>query len=124
MKTITTALTLLVTLVVGASAQSIPGGGGKKYWPQPTFREYQDVETPASRDTDEDRDLTTRITRSISKDKSLSEPAQHIKVKTVDGVVYLIGIVSSKAEQAAVIAKAADVVGKQNVRSRLTIRGD
>ena len=58
-----------------------------------------------------DRELTTKIRRSIMVDKSLSTYAHNIKIISQNGAVTLKGPVKSDGEKKAVVAKAVAVVG-------------
>ncbi|HEY0701349.1 MAG TPA: BON domain-containing protein [Candidatus Acidoferrales bacterium] len=68
-----------------------------------------------------DRDTTRQIRSAILKDKSLSTYSHNIKVITQDGKVTLKGPVRSDEEKANIEAKAAAVVGADNVTSLLTV---
>jgi len=69
-----------------------------------------------------DRDITRDIRRSIMQDKSLSTYAHNIKVISQNGIVTLKGPVRSEDEKMAIQAKAAAVVGKNNVTSQLEVK--
>jgi len=58
-----------------------------------------------------DRDLTAKIRRSITSDKTLSTYAHNVKIISQDGVVTLKGPVRSQAEADAIVAKATEVAG-------------
>jgi hyperosmotically inducible periplasmic protein len=58
-----------------------------------------------------DRDLTTRIRRSIVADKSLSTYAHNVKIISQDGTVTLKGPVRSDDEVQSIVSKATDVTG-------------
>jgi hypothetical protein len=68
-----------------------------------------------------DRDITQKIRKSIHEDKSLSTYAHNIKIITRDGKVTLRGPVRSEDEKNNVQAKAAEVVGQENVTNQLEI---
>jgi osmotically-inducible protein OsmY len=68
-----------------------------------------------------DRDITKQIRSSIYKDKSLSTYAHNIKIITQDGKVTLKGPVRSEDEKAGIEAKAAAVVGAENVTNHLKV---
>jgi hyperosmotically inducible protein len=68
-----------------------------------------------------DRETARKIRRSIVKDKSLSTDAHNIKVIAQGGTVTLKGPVKSEEEKQNVEQKAADVVGKDNVKSEIQI---
>jgi osmotically-inducible protein OsmY len=68
-----------------------------------------------------DLDITQRIRKSITADKSLSTYAHNVKVIAQDGKVTLKGPVRSGAEKASIEAKAAEVAGEGNVTSELAV---
>jgi hyperosmotically inducible protein len=68
-----------------------------------------------------DRNITKQIRSSIYKDKSLSTYAHNIKVLTQDGKVTLQGPVRTKDEKAGIGAKAAAVVGAENVTNQIEV---
>jgi len=69
-----------------------------------------------------DRELMSKIRRSIVDDKSLSQYAKNVKVIAQKGKVTLRGPVRSQEEKDAIESKAAAVAGKENVVSELTIK--
>jgi len=68
-----------------------------------------------------DLDITQKIRKAIVDDQNLSTYAHNIKIVTVDGKVTLKGPVSSAAEKAAVESKAAEVAGRANVTSQVSV---
>jgi hyperosmotically inducible periplasmic protein len=68
-----------------------------------------------------DRNTTRQIRSAIYKDKSLSTYAHNIKVITQDGKVTLKGPVRTADEKAGIEAKAAAVVGAENVTNQLQV---
>jgi hyperosmotically inducible periplasmic protein len=68
-----------------------------------------------------DRNITKQIRSSIYKDKSLSSYAHNSKVITQDGKVTLKGPVRTEDEKAGIAAKAAAVVGADNVTNQLEV---
>jgi hyperosmotically inducible periplasmic protein len=68
-----------------------------------------------------DRNITRQIRSAIYKDKSLSTYAHNIKVITQDGKVTLKGPVRTEDEKAGIEAKAATVVGAENVTNQLQV---
>jgi len=68
-----------------------------------------------------DRNITKQIRSSIYQDKSLSTYAHNIKIITQDGKVTLKGPVRSEDEKAGIEAKAAAVVGADNVTNHLQV---
>ena len=68
-----------------------------------------------------DRNITKQIRSAIYKDKSLSTYAHNIKIITQDGRVTLKGPVRTEDEEAGIEAKAAAVVGAENVTNQLEV---
>jgi hyperosmotically inducible periplasmic protein len=68
-----------------------------------------------------DRELAQNVRRAIMQDKSLSTYAHNVKVIAQNGQVTLKGPVRSEDEKQAIEAKAAEVAGKANVASELTV---
>jgi osmotically-inducible protein OsmY len=71
-----------------------------------------------------DRDLTKKIRQAIVKDKSLSTYAHNIKVISQNGTVTLKGPVHTDDEKTAIEAKAAEIAGRDNVKSEITVKGE
>jgi hyperosmotically inducible periplasmic protein len=68
-----------------------------------------------------DRELTRKIRSAIMSDKSLSTYAHNVKIISREGKVTLKGPVRSDDEKAAVLNKASDIAGQQNVIDELQI---
>jgi hyperosmotically inducible periplasmic protein len=68
-----------------------------------------------------DRHITRQIRSAIYQDKSLSTYAHNIKVITQDGKVTWKGPVRTEDEKAGLEAKAAAVVGAENVTNQLQV---
>ena len=68
-----------------------------------------------------DRELTRKIRSAIMSDKSLSTYAHNVKIISREGKVVLKGPVRSDDEKAAVLNKATDIAGQQNVIDELQI---
>jgi hyperosmotically inducible periplasmic protein len=68
-----------------------------------------------------DRQLAQNVRKAIMQDKSLSTYAHNVKVISQNGQITLKGPVRSEDEKQALEAKAAEVAGKANVVSELTI---
>jgi hyperosmotically inducible periplasmic protein len=68
-----------------------------------------------------DMELTQKIRRSVTADKSLSTYAHNVKIVTADGRVTLNGVVRSGDEKSEIGAKAASVVGKDHVVNELKV---
>lgn len=73
------------------------------------------------KENDSDRTITQKIRKSIMSEKSLSTDAHNIKIIAQDGKVTLRGPVRSEDEKTAVEAKAASVVGENNVTSQIEV---
>lgn len=79
------------------------------------------VTADQQKETPHDRALTQQIRKSLVKDKSLSSYAHNVKVVSQNGVVTLKGPVRSDEEKRSVEAKAAEIAGRDNVRSEISV---
>jgi hyperosmotically inducible periplasmic protein len=70
----------------------------------------------------QDRQITQKIRRSITADKTLSTYAHNVKIITQSGQVTLKGPVQSDSEKQMIASKAADVVGAEKVNNQLTVK--
>jgi hyperosmotically inducible periplasmic protein len=70
----------------------------------------------------QDRQITQKIRRSITADKTLSTYAHNVKIITQGGEVTLKGPVQSDNEKQTIASKAADVVGAEKVNNQLTVK--
>ncbi len=68
-----------------------------------------------------DRDIASKIRKSLVSDKTLSTYAHNVKVIAQDGQVTLEGPVRSEDEKRAVEAKAAEIVGAAHVTNEITV---
>ena len=68
-----------------------------------------------------DRNITKQIRSAIYKDKSLSTYAHNIKIVSQDGKVTLKGPVRTQDEKDSIGAKAASIVGADNVTNQIEI---
>lgn len=68
-----------------------------------------------------DRDLTQRIRRALTRDKTLSSYARNVKIVTQGGQVTLKGPVRTEEEKQTVERAAAEVAGTDHVTSQLSI---
>ena len=68
-----------------------------------------------------DRDIASKIRKSLVSDKTLSTYAHNVKVIAQDGQVTLKGPVRSEAEKRAVEAKAATIVGAAHVTNEISV---
>lgn len=73
------------------------------------------------KETAADRDLAKKIRAAIVKDDTLSTYAHNVKVVAIDGKVTLKGPVRSAAERTAVVEKATQIAGADNVTNNLSI---
>lgn len=100
-------------------------------WPQDTQQTAQDNtkqnqdQTKPTADQQKmnstDRAITQKIRKAIHEDKGLSTYAHNIKIITRDGKVTLRGPVRSEDEKNNVEAKAAAVVGQDNVTNHIEV---
>jgi hyperosmotically inducible periplasmic protein len=68
-----------------------------------------------------DREIASKIRKSLVSDKSLSTYAHNVKVVAQDGQVTLKGPVRSEDEKRSVAAKAAAIVGAAHVTNEISI---
>src|SRR5271170_178059 len=68
-----------------------------------------------------DQNITKQIRSAIYKDKSLSTYAHNIKIITEDGKVTLKGPVRTPDEKDSIGAKAASIVGADNVTNQIEV---
>ncbi len=73
------------------------------------------------KDNRSDLDLAKEIRHSLTQDKALSTYAHNVKVIAQNGKVTLKGPVRSDEEKSEVLAKAAEVAGKDNINDELTV---
>lgn len=69
-----------------------------------------------------DRQLMQKIRKSITSDKSLSTSAHNVKVIAQNGKITLRGPVRSEEERKAIVQKATDAAGADNVTDQLTVK--
>ena len=69
-----------------------------------------------------DRNITQQVRQALVKDKSLSTYAHNVKIIVRNGVVTLKGPVRAKRKRNAINAKAAQVVGANNIKDEITVR--
>jgi hyperosmotically inducible periplasmic protein len=82
-------------------------------------RSDEQVTADQQKQNSSDLELTRKIRRSITKDKSLSTYAHNVKIIAQNGTVTLKGPVRSEAESKAIELKAAEVAGASNVKNEL-----
>jgi hyperosmotically inducible protein len=71
-----------------------------------------------------DRDMTKKIRKSIVQDKTFSTYGHNVKVISRNGTVTLIGPVHDDDEKTKIESKAAEIAGRDNVKSEITVKGD
>jgi osmotically-inducible protein OsmY len=113
-------------LVLAATFCGSPMMGFAQQAPAPdntkTNQEAKDTATADKQsNTASDRDLTQKVRKAIMQDKSMSTYAHNVKVVTQNGQVTLTGPVRSDDEKSAIVTKAAEVAGKDNVVDQITV---
>ena len=73
-------------------------------------------------ETKADRDLSSKIRKSITDDKNMSTYARNVKVISRGGTVMLKGPVRTEEEKTAIEAKAVEIAGAGNVKNELTVK--
>lgn len=116
-------LTMMIVLGVG-----VPGIYAQNPPPKPDNsavnqqdRQSGAVTADQQKDNRSDRVLSQQVRKALVKDKSLSTYAHNVKVVSQHGTVTLKGPVRSDDEKRAVEAKAAEIAGRDNVRSEITV---
>jgi hyperosmotically inducible periplasmic protein len=84
-------------------------------------RAEQAVTADQQKENATDRELARKIRRALVKDDTLSTYAKNVKVIAVGGVVTLKGPVRTEDEKKAVVAKAVEIAGKDQVKDVLSI---
>jgi hyperosmotically inducible protein len=69
-----------------------------------------------------DRVLTQKVRKAVMADKSLSTYAHNVKIISQNGSVTLKGPVRSDEEKKAIVAKATEIAGANNVTDELTVK--
>jgi hyperosmotically inducible periplasmic protein len=69
-----------------------------------------------------DREMTRKIRRVLTQDKSLSTYGHNVKIITQNGMVTLKGPVSSEDEKRAIEAKATEIAGVNKVTNNLDLK--
>jgi hyperosmotically inducible periplasmic protein len=82
--------------------------------PEPTADQQRNAKS--------DREMTRKVRRALTQDKSLSIYAHNVKIITQNGMVTLKGPVRSEQEKKAVETKATEVAGDNNVTSNLDVK--
>lgn len=117
-------LLLLLALFIPAWAQDTvqnPSSAGDNS--KINQRDKSSAEPTADQQKDNRSDLDTakEIRHSLTQDKALSTYAHNVKVIAQNGKVTLKGPVRSEEEKSAVLAKAAQVAGKDNINDEMTV---
>jgi osmotically-inducible protein OsmY len=71
-----------------------------------------------------DRELAKKVRRAVVEDKQLSTYAHNVKIIARNGTVTLKGPVHTEDEKKAIEAKAAEIAGRDNVKSEISVKGD
>jgi osmotically-inducible protein OsmY len=69
-----------------------------------------------------DRDMASKIRKSITDDKNMSTYARNVKVIVRNGTVVLKGPARTEEEKIAIEAKAVEIAGASNVKNELTVK--
>ena len=83
-----------------------------------------EVKKPTSDDQKNNKadvDLTAKIRKAIVNDKTLSTAAHNVKIITQDGKVTVRGQVNTPAEKDAVLGKAREIAGQDNVTDNVKV---
>lgn len=110
------AVTFLIQSHVACFAQLPDNTGTNK-------RDRSDKELTAEQQgqSKQDLEITRKIRRAITGDKSMSTYARNVKIITTEGKVTLKGPVRSEEERKNIEEKAAQVAGNDNVSSEMDI---
>jgi len=84
-------------------------------------RDKAEVTADQQKENAADRDLTQKIRRALTQDKTLSSYAHNVKVVTQGGQVTLKGPVRSEDEKQSVEQKATELAGAGHVTSQMSI---
>lgn len=84
-------------------------------------RDKATVTADQQKESSADRDLTKKIRRALTQNKTLSSYARNVKIITQDGQVTLKGPVRSEDEKQTVEHTATDVAGTGHVTNELSI---
>jgi hyperosmotically inducible periplasmic protein len=79
------------------------------------------VTADQQKENDADQELTRKIRRSLTQDKTLSSYAHNVKVITQGGQVTLKGPVRSEDEKRVVESKATEVAGAGHVSNEMSV---
>ncbi len=124
----TRAVTAVLAAAAFAAAPSASRSQTDPGTPQPTQQTYPDGDPAAVRSQADmsakglsDRQVTVRVREVIIENQSAASSFRNVKVKTHKGKVTLKGRVRTQADKDEAAAKAASVVGSDNVNNEITI---
>ena len=106
----------LAMSISSAAAQQMPAPDNSR-----TNKNPAGATADQQSNSETDRQLAQSVRKAIVEDKSLSTYAHNVKVISRNGQITLKGPVRSENEKQAIEAKAAEVAGKDNVVSELTV---
>jgi len=113
---INTLLLTVFALVCSAAIAQEPDNSKMNKQPTTTADQAKNNKT--------DVKLMQQIRKAIVKDKSLSTYAHNAKIVASNGKVTLSGPVKSEDEKKAVVQKATEIAGADNVTDQLTVDSD
>lgn len=79
------------------------------------------VTADQQKNSEADVELTRKIRRAITKDKSLSTYAHNVKIISMNGEVTLKGPVKNEKEKSQIETMAAEVAGKDKVKNEIEV---
>ena len=115
---------LAVGLIVGTA---IPHAQATSQTPPDNTAVNTRDRAPAAKTADQqgnskaDLEMTQKIRRAITQDKTMSTYAHNVKVITLDGHVTLKGPVHTAAEKSALEAKAIEIAGAGKVTNQISV---
>jgi osmotically-inducible protein OsmY len=69
-----------------------------------------------------DRDLGSKIRKSITEDKNMSTYAHNVKIIVRNGTVVLKGPVRTEEEKSVIESKVVEIAGAANIKNELTVK--
>ncbi len=115
------ALFLLAAFIPAWSQDTAPQTSGDNSKVNQRDRNAAEPTADQQKENRSDLELTKEIRKSLIADKSLSTYAHNVKVIAQNGKVTLKGPVRSDDEKAAVVSKAAQVAGQDNINDDITV---
>ncbi|HEY3277682.1 MAG TPA: BON domain-containing protein [Syntrophorhabdaceae bacterium] len=109
-------VTFLASSYVACFAQPADNTGTNK-----RDRSQEELTAEKQGQSKQDLEITQKIRRAITSDKSMSTYARNVKIITTEGKVTLKGPVRSEDEKKSVEEKAAQIAGNENVKSEIDI---